>query len=121
MKRFAEFAISLALAVLILYALFKHFDLHRTAESLRKAHPGPLLIGIPLMMAADLLRGWRWRIWQRNLSYWNSLRVIQIGFMGNNILPARLGEILRAHCAAAKARNGWGRTAALSSIGGAHS
>jgi hypothetical protein len=68
------------------------------------------------MMAADLLRGWRWRIWQRSLSYWNSLRVILIGFMGNNILPARLGEILRAHCASAKANNGWGRTAALSSI-----
>lgn len=116
MKRFAEFAISFALAVLILYALLRHFDLHRTAGSLRKAHAGPLIIGVTLMMAADLLRGWRWRIWQRSLSYWNSLRVIQIGFMGNNILPGRLGEILRAHCAAAKANDHWGRTAALGSI-----
>jgi len=97
--------------------LLRHFDLHRTAQSVREAHLSPLIIGITLMVAADLLRGWRWRIWQRSLSYWNSLQVIQIGFMGNNILPARLGEILRAHCAAAKARNGWGRTAALSSIG----
>jgi hypothetical protein len=117
MRRIVEFAISLALAVLILYALFRHFDLRRTAESLRKAHPGPLIIGVILMMAADLLRGWRWRIWQRSLSYWNSLQVIEIGIMGNNILPGRLGEVLRAHCAAAKAHDGWGRTAALGSIG----
>jgi len=116
MRRFTEFAASLVLAVLILYALLTHFDLHRTVESLRKARLGPLIIGVMLMMAADLLRGWRWRIWQRSLSYWNSLRVIQIGFMGNNILPGRLGEILRAHCAAAKANDDWGRTAALGSI-----
>ena len=116
MKRFAEFAISLALAVLILYALLSHFNLRRTAESVRQAHPSLLIIGIALMVAAYLLRGWRWRMWQGSLSYWNSLRVILIGFMGNNILPARLGEILRAHCAATKANDDWGRTSALSSI-----
>jgi glycosyltransferase 2 family protein len=116
MKRWAQFAISLALAVLILYALLRHFDLQRTAESVRQANLGLLIIGVTLIVVADLLRGWRWRIWQRNLSYWNSLQVILIGFMGNNILPGRLGEILRAHCAAAKARGDWGRTAALGSI-----
>jgi len=115
-KRGAEFVVSLTLAVLILYALLMHFDLRRTAESVRQAHPSLLLMGITLMVAAYFLRGWRWRIWQGNLSYWNSLRVILIGFMGNNILPARLGEVVRAHCAAAKANDGWGRTAALSSI-----
>jgi len=115
-KRGAEFVVSLTLAVLILYALLMHFDLRRTAESVRQAHPSLLLMGITLMVAAYFLRGWRWRIWQGNLTYWNSLRVILIGFMGNNVLPARLGEILRAHCAAAKADDDWGRTAALSSI-----
>src|SRR5207245_938004 len=37
------------------------------------------------------------------------------GFMGNNLLPARLGEVLRAHCAAASGDDR-GRTAALASI-----
>lgn len=60
MKRFAEFAISLALAVLILYDLLRHFDLHRTAESVRHAHPGLLTLGITLIVAAHFLRGWRW-------------------------------------------------------------
>lgn len=115
-KRLAQLGISVALAVLILKALLRHFDLRQTAEFLRQAHPSLLIMGFTLMMAAYLLRGWRWRIWQRSLSYWNSLRVILIGFMGNNILPARMGELLRAHCAATKAKDDWGRTAALSSI-----
>jgi len=115
-RRIVEFAVSFALAVLILFALFRHFDLHQTAESLRKARPGLLIIAVLLMAAADLLRGWRWRIWQRSLSFWYSVQVIQIGFMGNNILPGRLGEFLRAHCASAKAHDDWGRTAALGSI-----
>jgi uncharacterized membrane protein YbhN (UPF0104 family) len=110
-KRFAEFAISLALAVLILYTLLRHFDLHRTADCVRKAHPGLLVMGITLMVAAYLLHGWRWRIWQKSLSYWNSLRVILIDFMGNIVLPACLGEILCAHCAGTKAKDDWGRTA----------
>jgi uncharacterized protein (TIRG00374 family) len=116
MKRIVEFALSIVIAALILFALSKHFNSRWTAEAVRKMHTGPLIIGVTLMMAADLLHGWRWRIWQWSLSYWNSLRVVQIGFMGNNSLPVRLGEILRAHCVAAKAKNDWGRTAALSSV-----
>lgn len=115
-KRIAEFTISFGLAVLILYALFRHFDLRATADSLRKAQPGPLVISIALMVVVDLLRGWRWRIWQRHLGFWDSVQVIQIGFMGNNVLPGRLGEFLRAHCASAKSHGEWGRTAALGSV-----
>jgi glycosyltransferase 2 family protein len=44
------------------------------------------------------------------------LLLILIGFMGNNLLPARLGEILRAHCAAAKTTDDRGRTTGLASI-----
>src|SRR6516162_5531387 len=116
MKRLAEFAISLALGGLILDAVLRHFDLRQTMECVRRARPGLLSLGAGLMVAAYLLRGVRWRIWERSLSYWNSLRLILIGFMGNNILPARLGEILRAHCAAAKTTHDRGRTTALASI-----
>lgn len=116
MKRLTEFAISLALAGLIFYALFRHFDVRQTMESVRQAHLSLLVLGCALLAAAYLLRGARWRIWERSLTYWNSLRLILIGFMGNNILPARMGEVLRAHCAAAKTDADRGRTTALGSI-----
>jgi uncharacterized protein (TIRG00374 family) len=116
MKRLAEFVISVVLGGLLLFALLRHFDLRQTMESVRQADPNLLIFGFSLMTAAYLLRGLRWQIWERSLNYWNSLRLILIGFMGNNILPARLGEVLRAHCAAAKTDRDRGRTTVLASI-----
>src|SRR5271166_3230521 len=102
MKRFAEVAMSVALSGLVLEALFRRFDLRQTLGAVRQAHLGLLILAMTLTVVSYLVRGARWRIWERSLTYWNSLRLILIGFMGNNVLPARLGEILRAHCAAAK-------------------
>jgi dolichyl-phosphate beta-glucosyltransferase len=116
MKRLIEIVVSLVLGGLILFVLLRHFDVRTTMESVRQAHPGLLILGLTLMVFAYLLRGARWRIWERSLSYWNSLRLILIGFMGNNILPGRLGELLRAHCAAAKTDGDRGRTSALASV-----
>ncbi len=116
MKRFVQFVASLVVGGLLLCAVFRHFDLRRTGSALRQAHPNLLILGLALMIFAYLLRGARWRIWESSLSYWDSLRLILIGFMGNNVLPARLGEILRAHCASARTGNDRGRTAALASI-----
>ncbi len=117
MKRFVQSAMSLGLGGLILYAVLRHFDLRQTLALARQSRPEWLAIGAGLMVAGYLLRGARWRIWERGLSYWDSFRLILIGFMGNNILPARLGEILRAHCTSSKLSVARGRTAALASIG----
>jgi dolichyl-phosphate beta-glucosyltransferase len=116
MKRLGQFILSLTFSGLILYALLSRFDLGRLIASACRAHLSPLILGVALMVVAYLLRGARWRIWERSLSYWDSLRLILIGFMGNNVLPSRLGEILRAHCAAARTSNDRGRTTALASI-----
>jgi dolichyl-phosphate beta-glucosyltransferase len=116
MKRVAQFVVSLAVGGLLLRAVLRQFDLRQTGAALRHAHPNLFAVGVVLMVIAYLLRGGRWLIWESSLSYWDSLRVILIGYMGNNVLPARLGEILRAHCAAAKMDNARGRTAALASI-----
>jgi dolichyl-phosphate beta-glucosyltransferase len=115
-KRIVEFVGSLAASGLILYALLRHFNFGDAMASVRGARPSLLVLGLALMVAAYLVRGARWQIWERSLGYWDSLRLILIGFMGNNILPARLGEILRAHCAAAKTSSDRGRTTALASI-----
>ena len=115
-RRFTQFVVSLVLGGLLLHAVFWRVDLRQTMVRVRQAHASLLIVGAALMVVAYLLRGARWRIWERGLSYWDSLRLILIGFMGNNILPARLGEILRAHCASAKTGSDRGRTTALASI-----
>ncbi|MGO9305292.1 MAG: lysylphosphatidylglycerol synthase domain-containing protein [Candidatus Korobacteraceae bacterium] len=116
MKRFAQFVTSLVIAGLILFAVLWRFDLRQTVALARQARVTALMLGVAFMVAAYLLRGARWQIWEPTLSYWDSLRLVLIGFMGNNVLPARLGEILRAHCASAKAGDHRGRTALLASI-----
>lgn len=116
MKRFIQFVLSLIFGGLVMYAVLRQFRLPEMMTSVRSARPGLLVLGCALMMLGYLLRGARWRIWERGLSYWDSLRLILIGFMGNNVLPARLGEVLRAHCTAAKLKGNRGRTAALASV-----
>lgn len=116
MRRLTETVVSLVLGGLILYAVLTRFELRQTLEAVRRAHANLLMLAGSLSVTAWLLRGARWRIWERSLTYWDSLRLILIGFMGNNVLPARLGEILRAHCAAAKTRESRGRTSTLASI-----
>jgi dolichyl-phosphate beta-glucosyltransferase len=116
MRRFSQFVFALTVSGLVLYALLAQFDLPGTMAFLRGARSDRLLAGVALLVLAYLLRGVRWRIWERSLTYWDSFRLILIGFMGNNVLPARLGEVLRAHCAAAKTEDDRGRTTALASI-----
>jgi dolichyl-phosphate beta-glucosyltransferase len=116
MKRWLQFVISLVVGGLVLRAVLRQFDFSQMSVALRQARFGLLALGLGLMILAYLVRGARWRIWESSLSYWDSLRLILIGFMGNNVFPARLGEILRAHCASAKTRSDLGRTAALASI-----
>jgi dolichyl-phosphate beta-glucosyltransferase len=116
MKRFSQFVFALAVSGLVVYAILGHFDLQATSEFVRRARADRLFAGGMLLVLAYLMRGVRWRIWEQSLTYWDSLRLILIGFMGNNALPARLGEVLRAHCAAAKTDEDRGRTTALASI-----
>ena len=116
MKRFIHFVTSLVIAGLILFAVLWRFNLRETLALTRQARVIALMLGVALMVVAYLLRGARWQIWEPSLSYWDSLRLVLIGFMGNNVLPARLGEILRAHCASAKAGDHRGRTALLASV-----
>jgi dolichyl-phosphate beta-glucosyltransferase len=116
MKRFAQSVASLVLAGLVLYAALRRFDLRQTMTFVLHAHVNLLVLGSALIVCSYLLRAARWRIWERSVSYWDSVQLILIGFMGNNLLPARLGEILRAHCTAAKTCVGRGRTTALASI-----
>jgi len=119
MTRFGKTAISIIVGGILLYEALSHFGLQQTVTSVRHSRPSLLLLGAALMVLAYLLRAARWLIWERSLTYWNSLRLILIGFMGNNVLPARLGEVLRAHCTSAKAGQEKGRACALSSLAAA--
>jgi dolichyl-phosphate beta-glucosyltransferase len=115
-KNYLRFIFSLVVGTLLFYYTVKYFDIEKIVFLIRHARPDYLFFSIVLIILAYVVRGYRWMIWEKDLNFQDSFKLILIGFMGNNLLPARLGEILRAHCTAQKTKNGHGRTAALASI-----
>jgi dolichyl-phosphate beta-glucosyltransferase len=116
MKPFIKATVSILIAGILLYAALSRFGPSQTMAAIKAARLQLLLLGVALMVFSYFLRAARWPIWERSITYRNSFRLILIGFMGNNLLPARLGEILRAHCTSAKTGRDRGRTSALASI-----
>jgi dolichyl-phosphate beta-glucosyltransferase len=108
--------ITAAIGAALVYYVFRRVDMRLTFDAVAAARLPYLLAGFALMVAAYAVRAARWLIWDRPFGYRDSLKAILVGFMGNNLLPARLGEFLRADWTAARSSNEFGRTSSLASI-----
>jgi uncharacterized protein (TIRG00374 family) len=85
----------------------------------RSAHPGPILLGLVLATLTFVLRIFRWQLLLtgddgRRLPAVQLWHAIAMGFMANNVLPLRMGEVVRTF--AASKLTGTRFTAALASI-----
>ena len=116
MKQRVQFIGAWVLAAFVLGLWSGRIDFGATLGAVRHLAVAPMALGVSLLIAAYLVRAARWRIWERCLTYRDSLRFILVGFMGNNVLPARRGEVMRARYAAAKTGRGVSPTAGLASI-----
>ncbi len=68
--------------------------------SLRQANYWWLIPGVAVYFISVWFRAWRWGFLLRSSKQVSANRlfpVVVIGYMGNDILPARLGEVLRAY------------------------
>lgn len=91
-------ALAIVLAAVLLYFSFRGINLAELGETLRHAKIGPLSAAILLSSFALWLRSVRWRVLLNSNAdipvstvFWaNSL-----GYLGNNVLPARMGEFMR--------------------------
>ncbi len=115
-KSYFKLILSIIISLSLFYYVLRQFDVSSTLNFIQNARLDYLFLAFLLIISAYSARGFRWMIWQTDLTYKDSLKLILIGFMGNNLLPARLGEILRAHCTARKTGDQYGGTAALASI-----
>lgn len=99
----AGLALSIALIVYIATA----FDLAGALRSMRMASPLWLLAATVAYSLQFPLRGLRWAVLMRALKpvRWSTAtQVFTIGFMANNVLPARLGDVARAFVLADRER-----------------
>lgn len=92
--------IGLAVSVLLLWLAFRDVAWSEVGRAVRHANIGLVVLAVVVGNSMFLLRAIRWRpilapIAPR-LPYGTLWRATAIGMMANNILPARIGELVRA-------------------------
>ncbi|MEX2282503.1 MAG: lysylphosphatidylglycerol synthase transmembrane domain-containing protein [Gemmatimonadota bacterium] len=96
--------LGILLGVALLYWAFRDVDLHEILAELRRADPLLFILACALATVAFPLRAWRWRplleVAAPGTTFRARYAATTIGFMGNNLLPARIGEFARAYALA---------------------
>ncbi len=91
---------SLGGTALFMYLAFKNIHLSSFWESLSDTS-WLLIVGASAMtIVSMLLRAWRWQILLsplKKVPYFSAFTFTMIGFMGNNLLPAHAGEVIKPY------------------------
>ncbi len=98
MKRW-QFWVGLGISILFLYLALNGLHLKDVWSVLEGANYLWLLPGIAVYFLGVWVRAWRWHYLLRpvkSISTRTMFPIVTIGYMGNNIYPARAGELLRA-------------------------
>ncbi|MCK6547871.1 flippase-like domain-containing protein [Myxococcota bacterium] len=91
--------LGLALSVAFVWYIARNFDLAGALQSMAMAHAGWIAVGSLIYCLQFPLRGLRWAVLMRAVKpvrWATATEVFTIGFMANNLLPARLGDVARA-------------------------
>ena len=116
MKRW-KFWLGLAISVVFMYFALKNLKLDEFWQAMKTANYWWILPGIAVYFIAVWVRAWRWHYLLRPIKKIPTrvmFPVTCIGYMGNNIYPARAGEVLRA--VVLKRREGVPVSASLATI-----
>ena len=95
-KLWISIIISLVFVILIFYKV----DFNKTKEALRTANYMYLPLAVALSLVTNIFRTYRWKYVInpiKKISTQSLFSGVAIGYMANNLLPARLGEFVRAY------------------------
>lgn len=96
-----KFWLGTAVSLGLLVFLFSRIDFARLWETIKSVDPWYLAAATVTSISFFLVRAIRWRYLmdpvKPDLSVGSLLSATMIGFMANNVLPARLGEFVRAY------------------------
>jgi uncharacterized protein (TIRG00374 family) len=110
-------AVGITISVVALWLVFRTVDLASALAILRTASPAWIAVMFVAMLADIGVRALRWRVILAPVAEVRYLRTVQYlttGYAANNVLPARLGELVRAHYIGD--REGVSRSTALGTI-----
>ncbi len=97
--------VGIAISAVLLYFSLRGIQWHEVLEFVRGARLAPMMLGVALATATFPLRIFRWQLLLhgddgrklKTAPLWHS---IAMGFMANNVLPLRMGEVVRTLAAA---------------------
>jgi uncharacterized protein (TIRG00374 family) len=116
MKRW-QFWVGVAISAIFLYLAVRRLNWGEFWESIRTANYWWILPGVAVYFIGVWVRAWRWHYLLKPVKKIPTrvmFPVTCIGYMGNNIYPARAGEVLRA--VVLKRREGVPVSASLATI-----
>ncbi len=102
-----QFWLGIAVSLLFLWLALRGLHLGEVWEALVQARYFWLLPGVTAYFLAVVARAWRWHYLLRPLKPVPTrvmFPIVAIGYMGNNLYPARAGELLRAYVLRRKER-----------------
>lgn len=93
------FWLGLVISAVFLYFAFREIDYRELWQTLRTTRLWWLAPGLVIYFGSMLVRAWRWGYLLNPIKRIRAgvlLPTILIGYMGNNVFPLRMGEVLRA-------------------------
>jgi len=105
MRKHLTLWLGLFISVLFLYLAMKNVRFAEIRKSLSQVHLPTILWAMVVFMISFSVRALRWNYILRpikEIGVPQAFSLLSIGFMANNVLPARLGEVVRAYFLAKK-------------------
>ena len=99
-KKLIYLSVGLVISGYLVYKVFGNIDFSLLIKTLKNANYYWMIPNILLIMFAMYQRAYRWRFMLapiKHVKFENLLAATCVGFMANNVLPARLGEFVRAY------------------------
>jgi uncharacterized protein (TIRG00374 family) len=111
--------IGVVISAALLYISLRGIHFAEVLGHIRTARVGPMLLGIALATGTFVVRIFRWQILLRGddgrrLALTPLWHAIAMGFMANNVLPLRMGEVVRTFAASQLTRTRF--TSVLASV-----
>jgi len=99
-KKWFNLTIGIIVSVIFIYLSFRRVHIGEIVYSLKNADYIWIFPNMAVVILAMIIRSIRWKYLLANIRQFRMGRLfpsVMIGFMANNVLPARLGEFIRAY------------------------
>ncbi len=101
MKHWGKLLVGLAVTAFLLWNVFRGVEFAEVWANIRSGDPWLLLAAVAVATFGFYIRALRWKIFLTPIRADTKIRsrfaAMSIGFMANNVLPARVGEFARAY------------------------